>query len=202
MDRTDAELLAGSARDPEAFGIFYDRHAESVLTYFARRTWDAQEAADLTAETFAAAFAGRRRYRDTGAPAFAWLLGIARQKLHRALRRQRIDDRARRRLHVERIAAGIDADIILAPTTAEYIGRWTCISAETRFLIDSMRGDPPQPPDTDSFLRVTPEVLYVQRAFTGGFTDRLVVVIGRAPEAGENPSAWPEVCGLRVVSEG
>jgi hypothetical protein len=99
-------------------------------------------------------------------------------------------------------AAGIDADIILAPTTAEYIGRWTCISAETRFLIDSMRGDPPQPPDTDSFLRVTPEVLYVQRAFTGGFTDRLVLVIGRAPEAVENPSAWPEVCGLRVVSEG
>jgi hypothetical protein len=29
-----------------------------------------------------------------------------------------------------------------------------------------------------------------------------VLVIGRAPEAGENPSAWPEVCGLRVVSEG
>lgn len=99
-------------------------------------------------------------------------------------------------------AAGIDADIILAPTTAEHVGHWTCISAETRFLIDSMRGDPPQPPDTDSFLRVTPEVLYVQRAFTGGFTDRLVLVIGRTPEAGENPSAWPEVCGLRVVSEG
>jgi hypothetical protein len=105
-------------------------------------------------------------------------------------------------MEAELQAAGIDADIILAPTTAEYIGRWTCISAETRFLIDSMRGDPPQPPDTDSFLRLTPEVLYVQRAFTGGFTDRLVLVIGRAPEAGENPSAWPEVCGLRVVSEG
>jgi RNA polymerase sigma factor (sigma-70 family) len=104
MDRTDAELLAGSARDPEAFGIFYDRHVERLLTYFARRTWDAQEAADLTAETFAAAFAARRRYRDTGAPAVAWLLGIARHQLHRALRRQRIDERARRRLHVERVA--------------------------------------------------------------------------------------------------
>jgi DNA-directed RNA polymerase specialized sigma24 family protein len=68
MDETDAELLAASARNPEAFGIFYDRHAENLLTYFARRTWDAQEAADLTAETFAAAFAARRRYRDTGAP--------------------------------------------------------------------------------------------------------------------------------------
>lgn len=104
MDRTDAELLAGSARDPDAFGIFYDRHAERLLTYFARRTWDAQDAADLTAETFAAAFAARRRYRDTGAPAFAWLLGIARHQLHHALRRQRIDDRARRRLKIERVA--------------------------------------------------------------------------------------------------
>ena len=104
MDRTDAELLAASARDAEAFGIFYDRHAERLLTYFARRTWDAQDAADLTAETFAAAFAARRRYRDTGAPAFAWLLGIARHQLHHALRRQRIDDRARRRLHLERVA--------------------------------------------------------------------------------------------------
>jgi RNA polymerase sigma-70 factor, ECF subfamily len=104
MEQTDAELLAKSARDPEAFGIFYDRYAERLLTYFARRTWDAQEAADLTAETFAAAFAGRRRYRDTGAPAFAWLLGIARHQLHRALRRQRIDERARRRLHIERVA--------------------------------------------------------------------------------------------------
>jgi RNA polymerase sigma factor (sigma-70 family) len=104
MDRTDADLLAGSARDPEAFGIFYDRHAGRLLTYFARRTWDAQEAADLTAETFAAAFAARRRYRDTGAPAVAWLLGIARHQLHRALRRQRIDARARRRLHIERVA--------------------------------------------------------------------------------------------------
>jgi|SRR4029453_4998945 Sigma-70 region 2 len=133
MDRTDAELLAGSARDPEAFGIFYDRHAERLLTYFARRTWDAQEAADLTAETFAAAFAARRRYRDTGAPAFAWLLGIAR--------------------HGQ-----------FSPGHARGALRSAC--------------------------------------FHGGFTDRLVVVIGRAPEAGENPSAWPEVCGLRVVSEG
>jgi RNA polymerase sigma-70 factor (ECF subfamily) len=101
MERTDAELLAASARDPEAFGIFYDRYAERLLVYFARRTWDAQEAADLTAETFAAAFAARRRYRDTGAPAFAWLVGIARHQLHHALRRQRIDDRARRRLRLE-----------------------------------------------------------------------------------------------------
>jgi RNA polymerase sigma-70 factor, ECF subfamily len=103
MQASDAELLRESSRRPEAFGEFYDRHAEPLLGFFARRTWDAQEAADLTAETFAAAFASRRRYRDTGAPAYAWLLGIARHQLGRALRRRRVDDRARRRLGIERV---------------------------------------------------------------------------------------------------
>ena len=100
---SDAELLRESTRRPEAFGEFYDRHAEALLGFFARRTWDAQEAADLTAETFAVAFASRRRYRDTGAPAYAWLLGIARHQLGRAVRRRCVDDRARRRLGIERI---------------------------------------------------------------------------------------------------
>ena len=104
MEPSDADLLQASARDPDAFGRFYDRHAERLLVFFARRTGDAQEAADLTAETFAAAFAARRRYRDTGAPAYAWLLGIARHQLARAFRRQRVDDRARRRLGIERVA--------------------------------------------------------------------------------------------------
>lgn len=103
MRPTDAQLLRESSSRPEAFGEFYDRHAERLLAFFARRTWDPQEAADLTAETFAAAFAARRRYRDTGAPAYAWLLGIGRHQLARALRRRRVDDRARRRLGIAQV---------------------------------------------------------------------------------------------------
>ena len=103
MEPSDAELLVASAGDPEAFGRFYDRYAVALLGWFVRRTADPQTAADLTAETFAQAFASRRRYRDTGAPAFTWLLGIARHQLSGALRRRRVDDRARRRLGLERI---------------------------------------------------------------------------------------------------
>jgi hypothetical protein len=45
-------------------------------------------------------------------------------------------------------------------------------------------------------------VLYVQPAFTNGAVDRLVLVIGRSPQAGEQPATYPEVCGdMRVVSE-
>ena len=101
--RSDAELLAASARVPEAFGVFYDRHIQAILAFFYRRTACPQTAADLAAETFAAAFAARHRYRDEGAPALAWLLGIARREFSAAVRRQRVRDRARRRLGMQRI---------------------------------------------------------------------------------------------------
>lgn len=144
MPRTDAQLLRASHRDPQAFGEFYERHAESLLAFFARRTWDVQEAADLTAETFAAAFAGRRRYRDTGAPAYAWLLGIARHQLGRAARRRRVDDRARRRLGMQRIElddlsiarieelAGLDATRAALPAALEHLPTLTARAVALR----------------------------------------------------------------------
>lgn len=101
--RTDAELLRISGRDPDAFGVLYKRHSSTVLAYLQRRTACPETAADLAAETFAAAFQARRRYRDTGASAAAWLLGIARRQLANAIRSQGIDRRARQRLGLERI---------------------------------------------------------------------------------------------------
>jgi RNA polymerase sigma factor (sigma-70 family) len=101
--RTDAELLTASQREPEAFGAFYDRHVAALLAFFTRRTGDPEAAADLTAETFAQALVSRGKYRDTGAPARSWLIGIARHQLHRFFRRRRVEDRARRAMGVERI---------------------------------------------------------------------------------------------------
>ncbi len=56
---TDAELLQGDAR---AFAGFYRRHEDAVLGFFLKRAGSAQLAADLTAETFARALEGRRRF--------------------------------------------------------------------------------------------------------------------------------------------
>jgi RNA polymerase sigma factor (sigma-70 family) len=97
---TDEELLASPGR--EAFGMFYDRHAAAVLAYFARRTRDPESAADLTAETFAAAIMARPRFRPGPEPASAWLYGIARHKLVDFQRRGRAEARALRQLRVER----------------------------------------------------------------------------------------------------
>jgi RNA polymerase sigma factor (sigma-70 family) len=98
---TDDALLAG--RDPASFEAFYLRHVETLLGFFARRTRDPELAADLTAETFAAALAHRRRYRPEKGAAAAWLFGIALHKLTDAQRRGYAERRARRRLGMERL---------------------------------------------------------------------------------------------------
>ena len=99
--RPDEQLLAAASREPEAFAAFYRRHARPLAGYFQRRTRDAELAADLTAETFAAALAGCGRFDAGRGPAVAWLYGIARHQLAGAQRRGRVDDRARRRLGME-----------------------------------------------------------------------------------------------------
>ena len=97
-ERTDSELLVASRTEPEAFTELYRRHAEDLLRYFARRTLDPEAAAELTAETFAEAFASRGNYRDQGVNGVAWLYGIARHRLGRFFRSGRVDAAARRKL--------------------------------------------------------------------------------------------------------
>jgi RNA polymerase sigma-70 factor (ECF subfamily) len=99
--RTDAALLAGDAED---FGVFYARHEDAVLAFFARRFRDRPElAADLTAETFAAALRSRRTHDPELGEAKGWLFGIARHVLAGSLRRGRVEDEARRRIGLERL---------------------------------------------------------------------------------------------------
>jgi RNA polymerase sigma factor (sigma-70 family) len=97
----DAELRARS--DADSFAEFYRRHGRRLAGWLMRMTGDAEVVADLTAETFAAALVGRKRYDpDRGAPA-GWLYGIAAHKLNEWRRRGTVEDRARLRLRMERI---------------------------------------------------------------------------------------------------
>jgi RNA polymerase sigma-70 factor (ECF subfamily) len=99
-DLSDAELLVLSAEEPEAFTAVYERHAEAILSYFARRTLDPEASAELTAETFAEAFASRGRFRDRGGGGAGWMYGIARHQLGRYFRSGAVDRRARSRLQL------------------------------------------------------------------------------------------------------
>ena len=84
--------------EPETFVAFYRRHERLLLGYLMRRTGDPELAADLAAETFAAALAGARRFDPARGSEAAWLFGIATNKLRKAFERGRVEDRARRRL--------------------------------------------------------------------------------------------------------
>jgi RNA polymerase sigma factor (sigma-70 family) len=95
---TDAELLRRAGRDPDAFAVFYRRHAGAVLTFFWNRTACAETAADLAAETFAQAYLSRRRYRPGPAPATAWLFAIARHQFSHYVRSASVASRGRARL--------------------------------------------------------------------------------------------------------
>lgn len=97
---SDAELLRATDGDAEAFGVFYDRHVDAVLSYFYRRTACPHTAADLTAETFASALLGRKRFKSEKGNARQWLFGIAKHQLSRRLRSERVSDRALRKLGV------------------------------------------------------------------------------------------------------
>lgn len=96
--RTDDQLLLAARDEPEAFGEIYRRYESAVLLFFLRRTASPDLAADLTAETFAAALAALPRYKVGPSPSWAWLFGIARNVLRASQRKRRVAERARRRV--------------------------------------------------------------------------------------------------------
>jgi RNA polymerase sigma factor (sigma-70 family) len=94
--------LKGRLTDADEFVALYRRESELVLMFCARRVLDAETALDITAETFAQAFRGRRGFRGTTeVEARAWLLTIARRQVGRYFRRGALDRSAIARLGIE-----------------------------------------------------------------------------------------------------
>lgn len=110
--RSDQQLLEDTrAGDAEAFGEFFARWVDDVLAYVRRRVGSAELAADLTAETFAAALLAVHRGHAERVPnATAWLVGIARHKVIDSYRSVRVEASARAEIGLPRIAAD-DAEL-------------------------------------------------------------------------------------------
>lgn len=86
--RSDTELVAGLARQPELMGVLYERHAPAVFRYLARRA-GAPAAEDLLSEVFVGALSSAKRVvaHDSGS-ALPWLYGIALNVLRGHFRRR------------------------------------------------------------------------------------------------------------------
>ena len=102
-DRSGA--LARSKDDAAAFREFYDLYVERVVVFFARRTFSAELAADLTSETFALALERRRQFRGSSAEEEqGWLWAIARSQLSALWRHSEVEQRALARLGLDPIS--------------------------------------------------------------------------------------------------
>ncbi len=73
---TDAGLLARCGAAPECLGRLFDRHADSIHRYLARRVGP-DDADDLLSDVFLAAYRGRATYDQSRPDARPWLYGIA-----------------------------------------------------------------------------------------------------------------------------
>ena len=85
-ETTDAALLAGGT--PDGFVEVCRRHGPALRSYLRGRTRDGELAADLLAETFAAAWLKRSGFADRcDGSAAPWLFGIARNQVSMHVRR-------------------------------------------------------------------------------------------------------------------
>jgi RNA polymerase sigma factor (sigma-70 family) len=92
----------GTEEVKASFEALYDRVAERLLVYLARRIREPDAAAELWAECWAAAFASWPRCRASGpGKADAWMFGIARNQLAGYYRTGAIQRRALEKLRWE-----------------------------------------------------------------------------------------------------
>lgn len=116
------EALLGSRTEPGHFGDFFDRHYGDLLAYFAARVRSPETAADLCAETFAAALAGVGRFDPARGTASQWLYGIARNLLHHYWRDLRVRRNARDDLGMASVEVDGDTAAMIARVDAQARG--------------------------------------------------------------------------------
>ena len=154
--------LSGTTRERLGLGgALADRHAEWVLGFLRRRSPDGEAAADLTAEVFAAALSGRRRYRSRNASAHAWLLAIASNKLNSALRSGYAERRARTRLAMRPVEV-----------TDDDVARIDAL-AEVSVIVELLQ-DLPTDQRTAVLARIVDEGEYADIAVTQGVSEAVV----------------------------
>ncbi|MEV0345898.1 RNA polymerase sigma factor [Nonomuraea sp. NPDC050680] len=76
VEAEDATLIERSLNEPEIFAVLFDRHAPLLHRYVSRRLGP-NEAEDVVADTFLAAFQRRGDYDPGRSDARPWLYGIA-----------------------------------------------------------------------------------------------------------------------------
>ena len=134
---SDSASIGASVTDPERFAEIFHRHWDEIHHYVYRRLGP-EAAEDVSAETFAIAFHGRRRYDLTRSDARPWLYGIATNVIGRHRRAERRRNQTLARANAEWITPfddGVDARLSaqrVGPRLASALNR---LSAKERDLL-------------------------------------------------------------------
>jgi len=72
----DVELVEAAKSEPEAFGVLYERHVQTIFAFAYSKTLDRTVAEDLTSQTFLQALRALPRYQQRGVPIRSWLFRI------------------------------------------------------------------------------------------------------------------------------
>ncbi len=106
---SDAELVAASVRDPDAFTELFERHWDMLFRFCQNRAGSAGE--DIAAEAFRVAFDRRRRYDGRYSDARPWLFGIATNLLRDHFRTARREESKLTRSAALEALAHTDAEL-------------------------------------------------------------------------------------------
>ncbi|WP_405811482.1 RNA polymerase sigma factor [Streptomyces sp. NBC_01520] len=138
---TDAAIVRLSWDDPDVFAVLFNRYADDIHRYAARRL-GTEAADDLMAETFVIAFQQRRRYDLSRPHARPWLYGIVTNLVggHRRAEARRLRTLARAASTVpdegsgdgEPLADRVAARVSAESTRAELAGALAALPARYR----------------------------------------------------------------------
>jgi RNA polymerase sigma factor (sigma-70 family) len=164
--------MRSSSKRSDEFGVVYRALAPKILVYFARRTFEAEVAADLTAETLTAAFVARSRFRGhSDAQVEAWMYRIAERQLSNWARSGRVQARAVKRLKID--VPSVTSDDV------ERIEQLADLHGMRRALADALDALPERQRDAVR-LRVVDEASYEEIAQTmGARVDAVRMLVSR-----------------------
>ncbi len=85
----EREIIQAAKKNPEVFGLIYDKYYQQIFNYILRRTAEIDLAQDLTSQTFFKALKKLGTFRWQNVPFSAWLYRIATNEINGFYRKQK-----------------------------------------------------------------------------------------------------------------
>lgn len=82
-------ILDRSRKNPQAFGVLYEKYFDRIFNFIYRQTDDEDLTADLCSQTFLIALKNVGKYQFRGVPFSAWLYKIASNEVNKHYRKQK-----------------------------------------------------------------------------------------------------------------